>query len=268
LSRRLCLVTGASAGIGAAFARVYAANGYDVALTGRRGARLEGLAEELRQDHRIEAFALPADLADPAAPERLTAELAARGRHVDALVNNAGYGLAGPYAASEWAEQRAFLQVMTTAVAELSHRALPGMVERRFGRIVNVASLLGLTPAIPDHGLYSAAKAFVVKFSEGLHLETLGTGVHVTVVCPGLTRSEFHSDPGLRDAAAGAPEWAWMEARAVAEQGYEAAEANRPISVPGPANKAMAALAHLLPEAWGLAVVARRTRRTSSPQKA
>jgi short-subunit dehydrogenase len=261
MTRRLCLVTGASAGIGAAFARVYAANGYDLALSARRGGRLEALAENLRRDHGVEAIPLPADLADPAVPERLMAELASRGRSVDALVNNAGYGVAGAFAASDWTGQRAFLQVMTVAVAELSHRALPAMLERGFGRIVNVASLLGLTPAIPDHGLYSAAKGFVVKFSEGLHLETLGTGVHVTVVCPGLTRSEFHRDPDLRAAAGAAPAWVWMEAAAVAEQGFDAAEANRPICVPGPANKAMAAIAHLLPEAWGLALVARRSRR-------
>lgn len=150
---------------------------------------------------------------------------------------------------------------MTVAVAELSHRALPGMLERRFGRILNVASLLGLTPAIPDHGLYSAAKAFVVKFSEGLHLETLGTGVHVTAVCPGLTRSEFHQDPGLRDAAAAAPAWLWMQADTVAAQGYAAAEANRPICVPGPANAAMAALSRLIPQTWGLALAGRAGRR-------
>jgi short-subunit dehydrogenase len=149
---------------------------------------------------------------------------------------------------------------MTVAVAELSHRALPGMVERGFGRIVNVASLLGLFPAIPDHGLYSAAKAFVVKLSETLHLETRGTGVHVTVVCPGLTRSEFHDDPALKGATTQAPPWAWMEARPVAEQGYEAVEAGRPICVPGGANKAMAVAARLVPEEWGLAIVGRRMR--------
>ncbi|OYX32037.1 MAG: dehydrogenase [Caulobacterales bacterium 32-69-10] len=259
--RRLALVTGASAGIGAAFARTYAAAGYDVALTARRGDRLETLAAEIGRDHGVEAYPLAADLADPAAPERLMQEIAARGRVVDALVNNAGYGRIGPYAASDWAEHRAFLQVMTVAVAELAHRALPGMAERRFGRIINVASLLALTPAIPDHGLYSAAKAFVVKFSEGLHLETLGTGVHVTAVCPGLTRSEFHTDPALRAPTEPAPTWLWMRAEAVAEQGFEASEANRPVCVTGAANKAVAAAAHLLPPSWGLAMVARRYRK-------
>jgi short-subunit dehydrogenase len=260
--RRLALVTGASAGIGAAFARTYAAAGYDVAVTARRADRLEALVAEIARDHGVEAHALPADLADPAAPEQLIGEITARGRAVDVLVNNAGYGRVGPYVASNWAEHRDFLQVMTVAVAELSHRALPGMVDRGYGRILNVASLLGLTPAIPDHGLYSAAKAFVVKFSEGLHLETLGTGVHVTAVCPGLTRSEFHTDPSLREPTAAAPDWLWMEAKAVAQEGFEAAEANRPICVTGAANRAVAAAAHLLPPSWGLKMVARRYRRT------
>lgn len=259
--RRLALVTGASAGIGAAFARTYAAAGYDVALTARRADRLEALAAEIAQAYGVEAFALPADLADPAAPEALMRDLATLGRGVDALVNNAGYGRAGAYAGSDWAAHRDFLQVMTVAVAELSHRALPGMVERGFGRIVNIASVLGLTPAIPDHGLYSAAKAFVVKFSEGLHLETLGTGVHVTAVCPGLTRSEFHTDPSLREPTAAAPDWLWMEARAVAEQGYAAAEANRPVCVTGPANRAVVAAARLIPPGLGLRMMARRYRR-------
>ena len=261
MSRRLCLVTGASAGIGEAFARVYARNGFDLALTARRGERLEALATELSAAHGIEALALPADLADPATPGRLMDAIAARGRVVDVLVNNAGYGRAGAYARSDWTQQRDFLQVLTVAVAELSHRTLPGMLERRWGRIVNVASVLGLTAAIPDHGLYSAAKAFVVKLSESLHLETLGTGVHVTAVCPGLTRSEFHEDPSLRASTTAAPGWMWMQALAVAEQGYAASEAGQAVCVPGGFNKAVTAFAHLLPESWSLALVARGARR-------
>lgn len=258
MSRKLCLVTGASAGIGAAFAETYAAHGWDVALTARRADRLESLAARLSSRHGIEALALPADLADPAAPERLLAQLAGRGRHLDGLVNNAGYGLSGGFDRTSWTQHRDFLQVLAVAPAELCHRALPGMRQRGFGRIVNVASLLGLTPSIPDHGLYSAAKAFVVKLSESLHQETRGSGVRVTVVCPGLTRSEFHDDPGLRASTDPAPSWLWMSAEAVAEAGYAACEAGRALSVPGAGNKAVAALARLAPEAWGVALAGRR----------
>jgi short-subunit dehydrogenase len=260
VARRLCLVTGASAGIGAAFARTYAAHGWDLALTARRADRIESLAAELAGRFAIEAFAVPADLARPEAPAAILAEVAARGRSVDALVNNAGYGLPGPFAGSDWAAHQAFLQVLVTSVAELSHRVLPGMVERRFGRIVSVASLLGLTPAIPDHGLYSAAKAFVVKLSETLHVETRGAGVHVTVLCPGLTRSEFHDDPALKAGAARAPAWAWQDAEAVAAAGYAAVERNEAICVPGAGNRALAALARHDPEGLGLGIAARASR--------
>jgi short-subunit dehydrogenase len=259
--RRLALVTGASAGIGAAFARRYAEAGCDLALTARRADRLEALAAELSERHGVEAFALAADLADPAAPERLVAEVAARGRHVDVLVNNAGYGRAGPFTASDWSVHRDFLQVLTVAPAQLCHLVLPGMVERGYGRILNVASLLGLSPALPDHGLYSAAKAFLVKLSETLHLEGRAAGVHVVAVCPGLTRSEFHAAPSLREAAGRAPALAWMSAEAVAAEAYAAGEENRPVCVPGGLNKVVAAVARLVPETWGLEIADRQTYR-------
>ncbi|HTK33718.1 MAG TPA: SDR family oxidoreductase [Caulobacteraceae bacterium] len=259
--RRLCLVTGASAGIGAAFARTYAAHGYDLALTARRAERLEMLAASLRNDFGIEVLVLPGDLALPETPERLTTELAARGCTVDALVNNAGYGLRGDHGVHPWTEHQAFLQVMVAAPAALAHLVLPGMVERGFGRIVNVASLMGLMPAPPSQGLYSPAKAFLVKFSEGLHLETRGTGVHVTALCPGLTRSEFHQVAAMTKTVASAPPWMWLEARDVAQAGYAAAEANRPICVPGGVNKALAVLARALPEQLGMRLMARQVGR-------
>jgi short-subunit dehydrogenase len=254
-ARRLCLITGASAGIGAAFARVYAAHGYDVALTARRADRLEALARTLSRDFGVEAFALPADLALPETPERLVAELKARGRTVDALVNNAGYGLRGDQGDHPWADHQAFLQVMVAAPAALTHLVLPDMIARRFGRIVNVASLMGLIPSPPSEGLYSPAKSFLVKFSEGLHLEVRAAGVHVTALCPGLTRSEFHQVAALSDAVVRAPPWLWMEAEAVAVAGYAAVEVNRAICVPGGPNKAIAALMRLLPESLGMALM-------------
>lgn len=261
MSRRLCLITGASAGIGAAFAQLYASRGWDLALTARRADRLEATAESLGKAYRVEVFALPADLAEPAAPERLLAEIAARGRDADGLVNNAGYGMIGPYAGSDWARHQALIQVLAVAPAELAHRVLPGMLERGFGRIVNVASLLGLTPSIPDHGLYSASKSFLVKLSETLHQESLGKGVHVTALCPGLTRSEFHDAPEIMAPTALAPGWLWMDAEAVAKAGYEAVEANRPICVPGAPYKALAALGRLLPERLGVKVAGLRRSR-------
>ncbi len=261
MTRRLCLVTGASAGIGKAFAHVYASQGYDVFLTARRTDRLELLASEIRLRHGVEAFVAPADLAEAGAVDTLLAAVAAEGRDIDALVNNAGYGLAGSYAQTRWSDQQAFLQVMTVAPAELAHKVLPGMLERRFGRIVNVASLAGLVPGSAGHTLYGAVKALLVRFSQSLHLETQGTGVHVTALCPGFTYSEFHDVNGTRDAMNGLPAWLWLGADEVAQIGYEAAEANRAVSVSGSPNKAIAALAKILPDDWALAVMARQSRR-------
>jgi short-subunit dehydrogenase len=257
MDRRLALVTGASAGIGAAFARIYASHGYDVALTARRGDRLGQIAEEIRLRYGVETLTLPADLADPAAPDHLLEQLAAHGRVVDALVNNAGYGLPGAYANTAWEDQKAVIQVMLTAPSELIHRTLPGMIERGFGRIVNVASLAGLIPGSAGATLYGGVKSYLVRFSQSLHLETESQGVHVSALCPGFTYSEFHDVTGSRElVSASTPDWLWMGADEVAAAGYEAAEANRPICVPGAPNKAIAVLAKLLPDEWALALMA------------
>ena len=136
------------------------------------------------------------------------------------------------------------------------------MVERRFGRIVNVASLAGLVPGAPGRTLYSATKSFLVKFSESLHLETRDQGVHVSALCPGLTYSEFHDANHTRESLERlTPDWLWLGADEVAAAGYEAVEANRIICVPGAPNKAIAALAKLAPEDWAMALMGREQRR-------
>jgi len=150
-------------------------------------------------------------------------------------------------------------QVMLVAVCELTHKVLPGMIDRRFGRIVNVASLAGLVPGSAGHTLYAATKSFLVKFSQSLHLENLATGVHVSALCPGFTFSEFHDVNATRSQVSQAtPEWLWLGADEVAATGYEAAEANRPVCVTGAPNKAIAAIAKLLPDDWALALMARQ----------
>ena len=150
---------------------------------------------------------------------------------VPAELGGAGLGL----------EQAALLQLLVATVCEMTHKVLPGMVERRFGRIVNVASLAGLIPGPAGHTLYGASKSFLVKFSQSLHLENLNTGVHVSALCPGLTYSEFHDVNGTRGRlSAATPEWLWMGSDEVAAVGYEAAEANRAVCVTGAPNKAIA----------------------------
>jgi uncharacterized protein len=257
MDRKLALVTGASAGIGAAFARILASHGYDLALTARRIERLDALAEEVRLRYGVQTLTVAADLAEPEAPGAILDHLTAHGRTVDALVNNAGYGLPGAYDETRWADQQAFIQVMVTAPCELAHRVLAGMQQRRFGRIVNVASLAGLLPAAAGHTLYAASKAFLVRFSQSLHLEVAGEGVHVTALCPGFTYTEFHDVNGTRElASSSTPSWLWLGADEVAAAGYEAMEANRPVCVPGAPNKTIAAIAKAIPEDWALALMA------------
>jgi short-subunit dehydrogenase len=187
-----------------------------------------------------------------------------QGRSVDVLVNNAGYGLPGAYDQAAWAEQQAFLQVLLVSVCEATHKLLPGMLERGYGRIVNVASLAGLIPGMPGHTLYGPTKAFLVKASQALHAETRGTGVHVTALCPGFTWSEFHDVNGTRPETDRLPRWMWQDADAVAEAGARAVEANRAVCVTGAPNRLIASLCRVLPDSWIVGAArapARRLRR-------
>jgi len=252
------LVTGASSGIGAAIAREYARRGVPLVLVARRRERLEALAAELRGRVAVECIA--ADLADPAAPAWLQAELERRGLFVSRLVNNAGYGVPGRFLSSGWEVHRDFLQVLVGAVVELSHRLLPAMEAAGYGRILNVASLAGLVPASAGHTLYGASKAFVIRFSESLAQESRPRGVHVTALCPGMTWTEFHDVNGMRARVSRLPRWLWMDAAAVARLGVDAVERGDARCVPGAANRMLAALAKYLPESVAHALIERRSR--------
>lgn len=247
MATRTALITGASSGIGAAFADVFASHGFDLVLTARRQARLEALAADLRHRYgrRVEAIVL--DHSAPDAAERLCATLESRGLTVDALVNNAGYGVPGLYADTPWATQDTMLQVMVIGPAELTHRLWPGMLRRGYGRVINVASLAGLVPAPAGHTLYGATKAFLIKFSEALSHEGRSHGVHVTALCPGFTRSEFHDVTGTREKMNKLPAWFWQDAHAVAQAGFDAVEAGVAVHVPGRVNQAIALLVRYVP---------------------
>jgi len=240
-------VTGASAGIGLAFAHVLAEHGYDLILTARRQDRLELLAQELRTRYTVDVVVVADDLAQPEAPARLCAALAQRSLTVDLLVNNAGFGVPGSYAGTSWEQQRNFLQVLVGAPAELSHRLVPGMIERGWGRVINVASLAGLLPGVAGHTLYAASKSFVISFSESLAVETAKYGVHVTASCPGFTFTEFHDVTGTRAQVSTMPAFMWLDAESVARGSYAAVMAGVPVYVPGRLNRSIASLARLLP---------------------
>jgi hypothetical protein len=259
IAKKTVLVTGASAGIGAALARVFAGNGFDLVLTARRADRLNALAEELRSAHGRTVLVIAADLADPGSPVRIFDEVARAGVTIDALVNNAGYGLPGKFLSSPWTAHREFIQVMATSVAELCHLFAPGMAERRRGWIINVASTAGLVPGSAGHTLYGAVKSLVIRFSESLALELRPQGVNVTALCPGFTYSEFHDVNGMRRQVSQLPKWMWMDADAVASQAYRAVMRGDIVHVNGPVNKAMVALARYTP-GW---VVSRALKRFS-----
>jgi len=253
---RTALVTGASAGIGRAFADVLAAQGYHLVLVARRRDRLEAAATQLRDTHGVEVDTITVDLAAPSAAAALEVELGRRGLRVDLLVNNAGYGVPGRYEQTPWPRHEASLRVMVVAVCELTHRLLPSMIDRRWGRIINIASLAGHLPAPAGHTLYAATKAFLIRFSESLHAEHVADGVHTCAVCPGFTYSEFHDLTGTRDKVSQMPKALWMDAELVAEQGYAAVMAARPVFINGRVNRTIAWLARVMPQGVVRRVVA------------
>ena len=254
------LVTGASAGIGAAFARELAARGYDLVLSARRVERLEALAAELRQAHGVDAQVVACDLADPAAPACLHDETLRRGLAIDMLVNNAGYGVTGYFLSQPWRAQADFIQVTLTAPSELCHRFLPGMRTRGHGRIINVASLAAHVPGSAGQTLYAGVKSYLVKLSQALALEYRHEGIHTCAVCPGFTWSEFHDVTGSRAMMSKLPTWMWMDAATVAREGLDAVERGDPVLVNGRVNRLIKTAFKLMPDRLALHMIGKRSR--------
>jgi short-subunit dehydrogenase len=258
-------VTGASAGIGRAFAELLASKGYAVVLVARRADRLDALATTLRDRHGVAAHVIVADLSDPSASTSIARSLGEQGLHIDVLVNNAGYGVPGTYVKVPWTDHQRFLQVMVTAVCELTYQLLPAMLDRGWGRVINIASVAGMVPAPAGHTLYGASKAFVIRFSESLSSENTPHGVHVTAVCPGFTYSEFHDVLGTREKMKSIPASMWLQADAVAREGYDAVMNGYPVVINGRAYRALVWLAAALPKGvvrWVSGGAGRRYRKT------
>ena len=220
------LVTGATAGIGREFALQLAARGDDLVLVARDVDRLEALAAELRATRGVEVEVLTADLSDREATARVAERLAEVDRPVDLLVNNAGFGMKKSFLAAELAEEEAMFDVLCRAVLVLSHAAGRAMKARGQGQIINVSSVAGWIAS----GTYSAAKSWVTVFSEGLAGELAGSGVTVTALCPGFTRTEFHARAKIRDDAF--PGFMWLDASRLVRECLEDADKGRVISVP------------------------------------
>jgi len=240
----LAVVTGASSGIGAAFARALAAEGRPVLLVSRSGDRLEALASELNGGRGGRAEVLAADLATPEGRDALWNATEGEGRPVTLLVNNAGFGLNGPETDLPFERVHALLELNVVATAELTHRFLVAMKARGAGAILNVSSTSAFYPT-PYFSLYGASKAFILNFTHALHEEARTFGVTVTCLCPGFTKTNFAAVAGMKGAEATPfPE---MTAQAVAKIGLEAVRKRKAVVVTHPLDRAWIVSGRLVP---------------------
>jgi len=232
LATKTALVTGASAGLGAEFARQLAAKGYRLVLVARRRDKLEALAQQLQQAHGTECHIITADLSEPDAPQALYDATSELGLNIHFLVNNAG--IAGPdlLEVRDWQAQRDFYQLMMTSVAHLCHLYIPDMRRRGFGRVINVASVAARIPRA-DGCNYSSSKAYLVALSESLAVTLKGSGVSVSALCPGFTHTDFHETAGMMDMKNSLPKWMWYSAETVVADGIKAVEKGKPVCISG-----------------------------------
>ena len=238
------LVTGASGGIGEELARLFAADGHDLVLLARSRDKLARLSEELEGKHGVGARVVASDLARPEAPREVFEELKSAGVTVDALVNNAGFGSYGLFAETDLKSELDMLQVNVVALTHLTKLFLPGMIARRRGYVMNVASTAAFQPG-PLMAVYYASKAYVLSLSEALSNECEGTGVVVSALCPGPTETGFVAAAGMGDSKLF--DRAVMDARTVAVEGYRGLFAGRAIVIPGLRNNLLARSIGLFP---------------------
>ncbi|CAN5383663.1 SDR family oxidoreductase [soil metagenome] len=248
--RPLALVTGASSGIGEAFACELAARGHDVVLVARRADRLQALAEKLTRDYAVEAFVLAMDLSEPGACERTLAGVATltEGRAVDVLVNNAGYSIAQSFNDVPWKAQQDFLMTLIVNACGLAHGVIPGMLEKGAGRIIATASLAGFAPGVAGHTLYPGAKSLMMSFTQALDAEYRSRGLRCTAVSPGFVSSGFAAANGTDVIMAEAPRRLFLTPEQVAVAALKANDRGRVIVVPGWYNALAASLMRALPQ--------------------
>jgi len=249
-SRKVALVTGASAGLGTAFARAYARSGHDLVLVARRKDRLEALARELKDQHDANSLVIEADLSDPASPETIERAVAEAGWQIDVLINNAGLTTHMPFSHETPEGSSRALQLLMLAPVQLVIRLLPAMIARGSGRILNVSSIAGLTTGLPGTAFYSASKSFLIKWSEALNAELAHHGIHVTALCPGPTRTDFMSSAGaiVEREMSKVPSFMFLSADECAAIGIKALERNTPVVISGGWARFLVFLENIMPK--------------------
>ncbi len=250
------VVTGASSGIGAAIAKELAPRGHALTLVARREERLRTLATELASAHGVAVDVVMADLGDPAGRDHLADELRGRGRVVEVLVNNAGFGHQADFARSPRERMTEMIDINVEAVVDLTSRFLTGMVDRGRGSVINIASTAAFQP-LPGSAVYAATKAFVLSFSEALRTELRGSGVTVTAVCPGPVKTEFTEVAGFGGVEDRTPSAVWMSADEIAQHAVNGAANDRRVVVPGALNRATALAGQHSPRALALPLISR-----------
>ncbi len=250
--KRTALITGASSGIGFELARCFARGGYRLVLVARDAKRLDEQALRLGMEFQVQITAITKDLAKPGAPQELIEELENQDLAITALVNNAGFATYGPFADSDLGKELEMLQLNIAALTALTRLALPGMRERRHGRILNVASTAAFQPG-PLMAGYYASKAYVLHFSEALANELAGSGVSVTCLCPGPTETGFVARAGMAESKLF--KRGVMAAAEVARIAYEGCERGKTIVIPGFKNRLLSLAPRLVPRAWTAAMV-------------
>jgi short-subunit dehydrogenase len=235
------LVTGATAGIGASYANLLAKEGFDLILVARDLPRLNQVAKELSKRFGVKTQCIKADLTKPSQLARVEKRVADLKQPIDVLVNNAGFGIKDSFTVSNLDKEQELLDVLVTAPMRLTHAVLPVMVKRNTGIIVNVSSVASFIAG----GTYSAAKSYLTVFSESLHTELRGTNVKISALCPGFTRTEFHSRGRMKMTAL--PKFMWLDSDKLVSKSWKHANANRAISIPGWQYKILSAIARNAP---------------------
>jgi short-subunit dehydrogenase len=233
------LVTGATVGIGESFTRLLASKGYNIALVARDEVRLHERAGELREKYGIQTFVLPADLATKSGVKSV--EKYIQSYEIEVLINNAGFAINKVFTASDLGDEQDLLNVLVRTPMRLMHVILPGMKDRKSGTIINVSSVAGFIAG----GTYSAAKSYLTVLTESINADLKGSGVKVSALCPGFTRTEFHKRARMK--MKGLPSFMWLNADKLVAKAWKDAQANKPVSIPGWQYKLLIAIISITP---------------------